>query len=99
MRAAGCETVVDSGTIAAVGITEVVKHVATIYREFFRVVSIARTRRPDVAVLFDFSDFYLLLAGKGDRLGGAVGVFVFHPLLGWGERRSLRRTQGVGVRW
>ncbi|PYY14483.1 MAG: lipid-A-disaccharide synthase, partial [Acidobacteria bacterium] len=45
MRAAGCETIVDSAKVAAVGITEVVKHVATIYREFFRMVSVARSRR------------------------------------------------------
>src|SRR4051812_50117137 len=77
MRAAGCETVVDSGTIAAVGITEVVKHVATIYREFFRMVSIARTRRPDVAGFFCFFRFYFLLGGKDERLRGAGGVFCF----------------------
>src|SRR5690348_4465836 len=51
MRAAGFETVVDSGKVAAVGITEVVKHIATIYREFFRTVAVAQERRPDAAIL------------------------------------------------
>ena len=37
MRAAGCETVIDSGKIAAVGITEVVKHVATAGPTFSRI--------------------------------------------------------------
>src|SRR4051812_50034943 len=73
MSAAGCETVVDSGTIAAVGITEVVKHVATIYREFFRVVSIARTRRPDVAGFFCFFPFSLSSARKTGTSRRAVG--------------------------
>ncbi|HWC16554.1 MAG TPA: hypothetical protein VG498_06050, partial [Terriglobales bacterium] len=62
MRAAGFETVVDSGKVAAVGITEVIKHVASIYREFFRMVSAARRQRPDAAVLIDFPDFNLRLA-------------------------------------
>jgi lipid-A-disaccharide synthase len=90
MRAAGCETVVDSGTVAAVGITEVVKHVATIYREFFRVVSIARTRRPDVAVLIDFPDFNLRLAGKLHGLGVPVVYFVSPQLWAWKQRRIWR---------
>src|SRR5438045_9307354 len=49
MRAAGCELVVDSKTIAVVGITEVIKHIPRMYREFFRMVSAARGRRPAVA--------------------------------------------------
>jgi len=76
MRAAGCETIVDSAKVAAVGITEVVKHVAAIYREFFRMVSVARSRRPDVAVLIDFPDFNLRLAGKLHEIGVPVVYFV-----------------------
>jgi lipid-A-disaccharide synthase len=90
MRAAGCDTVVDSGKIAAVGITEVVKHIATIYREFFRAVATARTRRPDVAVLIDFPDFNLRLAEKLHRLGVPVVYFVSPQLWAWKQRRIWR---------
>lgn len=90
MRAAGCETVVDSGKVAAVGITEVVKHVATIYREFFRMVSVARERRPDVAVLIDFPDFNLRLAGKLHAIGVPVVYFVSPQLWAWKQRRIWR---------
>lgn len=90
MRAAGFETIVDSAKIAAVGITEVIKHVATIYREFFRTVSVARKRRPDVAVLIDFPDFNLRLAGKLHENGVPVVYFVSPQLWAWKQRRIWR---------
>ena len=90
MRAAGCETIVDSAKVAAVGITEVVKHVATIYREFFRMVSVARSRRPDVAILIDFPDFNLRLAGKLHEMGVPVVYFVSPQLWAWKQRRIWR---------
>jgi lipid-A-disaccharide synthase len=90
MRAAGFETIVDSGKVAAVGITEVIKHVAKIYREFFRMVSAARERKPDAAVLIDFPDFNLRLAGKLHEMGVPVVYFVSPQLWAWKQRRIWR---------
>ncbi|HKT25484.1 MAG TPA: lipid-A-disaccharide synthase [Terriglobales bacterium] len=90
MRAAGFETIVDSGKVAAVGITEVIKHVATIYREFFRTVAAARERKPDAAVLIDFPDFNLRLAGKLHEMGVPVVYFVSPQLWAWKQRRIWR---------
>jgi len=90
MRAAGCDTIVDSAKVAAVGITEVVKHIATIYREFFRTVSVARARKPDVAVLIDFPDFNLRLAEKLHGMGVPVVYFVSPQLWAWKQRRIWR---------
>jgi lipid-A-disaccharide synthase len=90
MRAAGAEIVVDSANVAAVGITEVVKHVGTIYREFFRMVSIARARRPELAVLIDFPDFNLRLAEKLYGLGIPVVYFVSPQLWAWKQSRIWR---------
>jgi len=92
MRAAGCEIVVDSKTIAVVGITEVIKHIPRIYREFFRMVSAARGQRPDVAVLIDFPDFNLRLAEKRHEMGVPVVYFVSPQLWAWKKRR-IRRVQ------
>src|SRR5207248_1015455 len=63
MRAAGCEIVVDSKTIAVVGITEVIKHIPRIYREFFRMVSAARGRREELSRKFgvDISKHWIAL--------------------------------------
>ncbi|HET9744045.1 MAG TPA: lipid-A-disaccharide synthase [Terriglobales bacterium] len=90
MKEAGCEIVVDSASIAAVGITEVAKHVAQIYREFFRVVGIARQRRPSVAVLIDFPDFNLRLAQKLHEMQVPVVYFVSPQLWAWKQRRIWR---------
>ena len=90
MRAAGCDTIVDSGKVAAVGITEVVKHIATIYREFFRTVSVARARKPDVAILIDFPDFNLRLAEKLHGMEVPVVYFVSPQLWAWKQRRIWR---------
>ena len=90
MRAAGCQTVVDSAKVAAVGITEVIKHIATIYREFFRTVSVARSRKPDVAVLIDFPDFNLRLAERLHGMGVPVVYFVSPQLWAWKQRRIWR---------
>jgi lipid-A-disaccharide synthase len=90
MRAAGCDTVVDSAKVAAVGISEVVKHIARIYREFFRTVSVARSRIPDVAVLIDFPDFNLRLAAKLHAMGVPVVYFVSPQLWAWKQRRIWR---------
>jgi lipid-A-disaccharide synthase len=90
MRAAGCDTVVDSAKVAAVGISEVVKHVVTIYREFFRTLSVARSRKPDVAILIDFPDFNLRLAAKLHAMGVPVVYFVSPQLWAWKQRRIWR---------
>jgi lipid-A-disaccharide synthase len=90
MRTAGFETVVDAAKIAAVGITEVVKHVPTIFREFFRMVAVARSRKPDVAVLIDFPDFNLRLAEKLHHIGVPVVYFVSPQLWAWKQRRIWR---------
>jgi lipid-A-disaccharide synthase len=90
MQAAGAEIVVDSAKVAAVGITEVIKHVATISREFFRMVSVARARRPELAVLIDFPDFNLRLAQKLHGLGVPVVYFVSPQLWAWKESRIWR---------
>jgi lipid-A-disaccharide synthase len=92
MRAAGCEIVVDSKRIAVVGITEVIKHIPRIYREFFRMVSAARRRKPDVAVLIDFPDFNLQLAEKLHGMSVPVVYFVSPQLWAWKKRR-IRRVQ------
>ena len=90
MRAAGFETIVDSGRVAAVGITEVIKHIPEIYRQFFRTVAVAKTRDPDVAVLIDFPDFNLRLAGKLHEMGVPVVYFVSPQLWAWKQRRIWR---------
>src|SRR2546422_6879405 len=64
MRAAGVRTVVDSASLAVVGLLEVVAHIPRIYGEFRKLLAAARTTPPDLAILTDSPDFHLRLARK-----------------------------------
>jgi lipid-A-disaccharide synthase len=87
MAAAGCERIVKSEDVAVMGITEVVLHLPKIYREFSRLKSAIRTRRPAVAILIDFPDFNLALAKHFHRLGIPVLFFVSPQLWAWKKHR------------
>lgn len=90
MRDAGCELLADAREIAEVGIVEVVKKIPRIYRRFREVVSAARDRRPDAAVLIDFPDFNLRLARELHALGVPVIYYVSPQLWAWKQRRIER---------
>lgn len=90
MRDAGCELLADAREIAEVGIVEVVKHIPRIYRRFREVVSEARDRRPDAAVLIDFPDFNLRLARELHKLNVPVIYYVSPQLWAWKQRRIER---------
>src|SRR6266571_1675283 len=55
---AGLERVVRSEDMAVMGITEVVRHLPRIYREFRRLKQSIRDQRPGVAILIDFPDIH-----------------------------------------
>ena len=62
MVAAGLDRVVRAEDMAVMGITEVVRHLPRIYREFRKLKQSVRDRRPDVAILIDFPDIHFKLA-------------------------------------
>jgi lipid-A-disaccharide synthase len=87
MVAAGLERVVRSEDMAVMGITEVVRHLPRIYREFRKLKQAIRDRRPDVAVLIDFPDIHFKLAEELHRLGVPVIFFVSPQLWAWKKHR------------
>jgi lipid-A-disaccharide synthase len=87
MVAAGLERVVRSEDMAVMGITEVVRHLPRIYREFRKLKQAIRERRPDVAVLIDFPDIHFKLARELHRLGVPVIFFVSPQLWAWKKHR------------
>jgi lipid-A-disaccharide synthase len=87
MVAAGLERVVRSEDMAVMGITEVIRHLPRIYREFRRLKRAIRERRPDVAVLIDFPDIHFKLAEEFHRLGVPVVFFVSPQLWAWKKHR------------
>ena len=62
MQAAGVRAIVDSRSIAVVGLVEVLAHIPRIYGEFRKLKKAILLERPDVAVLTDAPDFNLRLA-------------------------------------
>lgn len=87
MAEAGLERIVHSEDMAVMGITEVVKHLPRIYREFRKLKRSFRERRPGVAVLIDFPDFHFKLAEELHRLGIPVLFFVSPQLWAWKKHR------------
>ena len=87
MAEEGLERLVRSEDVAVMGITEVVRHLPRIYREFRKLKQAARSRRPDVAILIDFPDIHFKLAREFHRLGIPVIFFVSPQLWAWKKRR------------
>jgi lipid-A-disaccharide synthase len=87
MAAAGVERIVRSEDMAVMGITEVVRHLPGIYREFRKLKKAIRARRPDVAVLIDFPEIHFRLSEEFHRLGVPVIFFVSPQLWAWKKHR------------
>ncbi|MGB6782955.1 MAG: hypothetical protein WBE36_12910, partial [Terracidiphilus sp.] len=87
MAAAGLERVVRAEDVAVMGITEVVRHLPRIYREFRKLKQSIRDRRPSIAILIDFPDIHFKLAEECRRLGVPVIYFVSPQLWAWKKHR------------
>jgi lipid-A-disaccharide synthase len=64
MRAAGVEIITDYSEVSVVGITEVLKRLASLFRAMRHLVEEAQRRKPPLAILTDFPGFHLRLARK-----------------------------------
>ena len=95
MRAAGCETLVDAGRIAMVGLVEVVPGLPRAWKAFRRMVEALQCRRPALAVLIDFPDFNLRLARKLKQAGIRVVYFIAPQAWAWRPGRVAALRQYV----
>ena len=69
MRAAGVEIITDYSEVSVVGITEILKHLPSLWRAMAHMVTAAEQRQPALAILTDFPGFHLRLARKLKRRG------------------------------
>jgi lipid-A-disaccharide synthase len=90
LRAAGLDAVADSSEVAVVGIVEVLKVLPRVRQVFAALLAEVDRRRPRAAVLIDFPDFNLRLAGRLARRGIPV-VYYISPQV-WAWRRGRVRT-------
>ncbi|HTZ58809.1 MAG TPA: lipid-A-disaccharide synthase [Acidobacteriaceae bacterium] len=97
MAAAGLRRVVRAEDVAVMGITEVILHMAHVYREYRKLKASLRKERPDLAILIDFPDVNLRLAAELRRLKIPVVYFVSPQLWAWkkwrvkGVKRNVTR--------
>ena len=93
MRAAGCDTLVDTKDLAVVGITEILGHLPKIYGLFHRLIAEADKRRPDLAIVIDSPAFNWRVARQMRKRGIPVVYYVCPQFWAWrqGRVRLLRK--------
>jgi lipid-A-disaccharide synthase len=94
LRAAGVTTVVDSASLAVVGLVEVVGHLPRIYREYRKLLAAADEKKPDLAILADSPDFHLRVATQLHSRGVPVAYLVAPQVWAWrkGRLKTMRRV-------
>ena len=92
MQQAGLDRIVRAEDVAHMGITEVIRHMPSVYGECRRLVASIKERRPNIAILIDFPDVNLRLARELKKLDIPVIYFVSPQLWAW-KRRRLRWVQ------
>jgi lipid-A-disaccharide synthase len=91
MRAAGVELVEHIREVHVMGFVEVLARLRPLYRTLGRLVSEARSRRPDAVVLVDFPDFNLILAKRLRRILDAPILYYIGPTV-WAWRSGRVHT-------
>lgn len=94
LRETGVRPVVDTESLAVVGLAEVITHIPRIYGEYRKLLREARRRRPQFALLTDSPDFHLRVARRLRGLGIPVFYLVAPQAWAWreGRTRQIRRN-------
>ena len=87
MRRAGVRAVVQSESLAVVGLVEVLAHIPRVYGEYRKLVEAASRERPRLAILTDCPDFHLRVARRLKRLGIPVVYLVAPQVWAWRKGR------------
>jgi lipid-A-disaccharide synthase len=90
LAAAGGTLLEDYRGAAVTGLTEALTKVPRLFATLRRLVSLAKTQRPDALVVIDFPDFNFALARRIKRLGIPV-VYYISPQI-WAWRSSRLKT-------
>lgn len=93
-QAAGMERIVGLEQVSVIGLVEVVRKLPALQDAMRRLCAAAETRRPDLAVLIDFSGFNLRLARRLKALGVPVVYYVSPQVWAWrrGRIRTIRES-------
>ena len=93
LRLAGAEIIVDSSSLAVVGITEVFGRLRTILKALSFLKSFLRREKPDLLILIDFPDFNLRVARAAKKEGIPVLYYISPQVWAWrpGRVKTLAR--------
>ena len=93
MRAAGCDTVIDTRDLAVVGITEILSHLPKIWNLFYKLIAEADRRKPDLAIVIDSPAFNWRVARQLKKRGIPTVYYVCPQFWAWrqGRVRLLRK--------
>jgi lipid-A-disaccharide synthase len=92
MESAGLHRIVRAEDVAHMGITEVIRHMPSVYTSYRRLVASIKKNCPDAAILIDFPDVNFRLARELKKLNIPVIYFVSPQLWAW-KRSRLRWVQ------
>jgi lipid-A-disaccharide synthase len=87
MRAAGVEAIVESESLAVVGLVEVLEHLPRIYGEYRKLIRAMEARRPRLAILTDSPDFHFRVAAQAKKRGIPVAYLVAPQAWAWRKGR------------
>jgi lipid-A-disaccharide synthase len=87
MEAMGFERLGRSEDMAVVGIAEVIEHYSELKSVFWSLVTAAKVRKPKVAIIMDYPDFNLKLAGELKKLGIPVIYYIAPQVWAWRKGR------------
>jgi lipid-A-disaccharide synthase len=93
-KAQGAELLVDLEEISVIGLVEVVRKIPALRHAMVRLVEEARKRRPDAAILVDFSGFHLRLAKRLHEMGVPILYYVSPQVWAW-RRGRIRRIRDL----
>jgi lipid-A-disaccharide synthase len=93
MRAAGCDTMVDTKDLAVVGISEILGHLPKIWGLFHKLIAEADKRQADLAIVIDSPAFNWRVARQMHKRGIPVVYYVCPQFWAWrqGRVRLLRK--------
>ncbi len=95
MAAAGVEVILDPTAHAAVGTSEALGRIPSLYRAYRLMGQRLRDDRPRALVLIDFPEFNLRLARRARRAGVPVVYFVPPQLWAWRRGRVRQMAERV----
>jgi lipid-A-disaccharide synthase len=95
LREAGMHTLVDTATIAGMGLFEARDKVRALIGAYRQLTNILRTAPPDLLVLIDFPEFNLRLAKIAKQVGVKVFYYISPQVWAWRKRRVHTIAQRV----